>query len=174
MKRFSRSLLVVILVALTGFQKLETEEYQLKAVFLFNFVQFVEWPAEIFPTAESPIVIGILGKDPFGSFLEETIRGEQVNGRPIVIEHFSNTKEIKNCHILFINAATTRLDDVLKSLEGKNILTVSDANNFAKQGGMIRFKNESNKIKLQINLKAVKVTDINISSKLLRLSEIVE
>jgi hypothetical protein len=167
----------VILSISTGFappQKLATEEYQLKAVFLFNFAQFVEWPAEVFQQPDSPIVIGILGKDPFGVFLQETVEGEQVNGHPLVIEHYDSVKDIKNCHILFINQSTTRLDDVLKELEGKDILTVSDGNNFTKLGGMIRFKNDSKKIKLQINLAAVKGSDITISSKLLRLSEIVE
>lgn len=155
-------------------QKLATEEYQLKAVFLFNFAQFVEWPAEVFPQPDSPIVIGILGKNPFGVFLQETVEGEQINGHPLVVVHYTSVEDIENCQILFINQSTARLDDVLKKLEGKDILTVSDDNNFTKVGGMIRFKNENKKIKLQINLAAVKGSDITISSKLLRLSEIVE
>jgi hypothetical protein len=177
LRSWSGVLLIMILSISTGFappQKLATEEYQLKAIFLFNFAQFVEWPAEVFQEPDSPIVIGILGKDPFGVFLQETVEGEQVNGHPLVIEHYDNVNDIKNCHILFINQSTTRLDDVLKELEGKDILTVSDGNNFTKLGGMIRFKNDSKKIKLQINLTAVKGSDITISSKLLRLSEIVE
>lgn len=177
LRSLSGILLVVILTTLTGFvppQKLATEEYQLKAVFLFNFAQFVEWPAEVFPQPDSPIVIGILGKNPFGVFLQETVEGEQINGHPLVVVHYTSVEDIENCQILFINQSTARLDDVLKKLEGKDILTVSDDNNFTKVGGMIRFKNENKKIKLQINLAAVKGSDITISSKLLRLSEIVE
>jgi hypothetical protein len=59
------------------------QEYQLKAVFLFNFAQFVEWPASAFPSPETPLVIGVLGEDPFGPYLDETVRGEKVNDRPL-------------------------------------------------------------------------------------------
>lgn len=156
-------------------QKVAVGENQIKAVFLFNFAQFVEWPEEVLPEVDSPIIIGILGKDPFGPYLEETIRGEQVNGHPLQIQRYSNVKQIKNCHILFIHPSLTpRLDNILKALKDKNILTVSDGSNFTKQGGMIRFATDSNKIKLHVNLTAVKASDITISSKLLRLSEIVD
>lgn len=156
-------------------KKMAVSEHEIKAVFLFNFAQFVEWPSEVFQDTDSPIIIGILGKDPFGVFLEETVDGEEVNGHPLVIERYSNVKQIKNCHILFIHPAfTTRLDNVLKELKGKEILTVSEGSNFIKQGGMIRFIKERNKIRLQVNLSAVKASEITISSKLLRLSEIVE
>lgn len=152
-----------------------TNEHEVKAVFLFNFAQFVEWPTKDLPESNSPIIIGILGKDPFGVYLEETIRGEAVNGHPLAIEHYTDPAEIKNCHILFITAGkTTRFDTIIKALEGKDILTVSDGNNFVKQGGMIRFLTENNKIRLRINLKAVKASGITISSKLLQLSEIID
>jgi hypothetical protein len=150
-------------------------EYQLKAVFLYNFTQFVEWPEEVFAESDSPLVIGILGKDPFGSYLEEIVQGEARNGHAILVQRYSNVKQIINCHILFIEPAFTSKEEiVLKELKDKKILTVSDGNNFIKHGGMIRFANERNKIKLQINLSAVRKSDITISSKLLRLSEIIE
>jgi hypothetical protein len=169
----------VFLFSLSGFippqKKIAVGEYEIKAVFLFNFAQFVEWPSEVLPEPNSPIIIGILGKDPFGPFLEETIEGEKINGRPIEIQRYTSVKQIKDCHILFIDPAVTpRLDNMLHELKGKEILTVSDGSNFIKQGGMVRFIKESNKIRLQINLSAVKASDITISSKLLRLSEIVE
>ena len=150
-------------------------EHEVKAVFLFNFAQFVEWPSKSLPEPNSPIVIGILGKDPFGVYLEETIKDETVNGHPLVIERYTDPAKIKNCQILFITAGkTTRFDTIIKALKGRDILTVSDGNNFAKQGGMIRFITENNRIRLRINLKAVKASGITISSKLLQLSEIVD
>ncbi len=177
--RVFRIFLLITALCLLGFvppqKKLAVKEHEIKAVYLFNFAQFVKWPTEVLPDQHSPIIIGILGKDPFGTFLEETIEGEEIDGRPLQIQHFSSAREIENCHILFIHPAfTPRLDNVLKALKGKEILTVSDGSNFIKQGGMIRFIKESNKIRLQVNLSAVKATDITISSKLLRLSEIVE
>ena len=147
--------------------------YQVKAVFLFNFSQFVEWPANAFTSAQAPIVIGILGDDPFGSFLDETVSGEKVNGHPLLVQRYNNVKEIKSCHILFINLAETNMtENVLANLKGRNILTVSDAGEFLQQGGMIRFFVKSNKIQLQINLDAARAGNLVISSKLLRLAEI--
>jgi hypothetical protein len=179
LKLMTMALGIVIILSMTGFtppqKKMAVSEHEIKAVYLFNFAQFVEWPSEVFPEGDSPIIIGILGKDPFGGFLEETIQGEEVSGHPLQVKHYANVKEIENCHILFIHPVLIpKLDNILKELKGKEILTVSDGSNFIKQGGMIRFIKESNKIRLQINLSAVKASDITISSKLLRLSEIVE
>src|SRR5205809_35803 len=78
-------------------------EYQLKAVFLFNFAQFVEWPPEAFPEARTPLVIGILGEDPFGAYLDETVRGETVYNRPLTVQRYSQVEETKTCHVLFIS-----------------------------------------------------------------------
>ncbi|MBI1767299.1 MAG: YfiR family protein [Bacteroidetes bacterium] len=146
-------------------------EYQIKAVFLFNFAQFVEWPTTSFQETNA-IVIGVLGDDPFGTYLDEAVRGEEVNGHPLVVQRYRHINDIKACHILFINAAETR-QQVLASLKPKSILTVSDADNFTKQGGMILFFTENKKTRIRINLNATKDANLTISSKLLRLAEIV-
>src|SRR5712664_1838664 len=101
-------------------------EYQLKAVFLFNFAQFVEWPPTAFPEAKAPLVIGVLGDDPFGPYLDETVRGEKVNNRPLVVQRFRQVEEIKTCHVLFISRSEReRLGQILAGLKGRNILAVS-------------------------------------------------
>jgi hypothetical protein len=148
-------------------------EYQVKAVFLFNFAQFVEWPEQAFSKPESPLIIGILGKDPFGPYLDETVENEKINGHPFEIKRFQNPAQIDTCHILFINEQfAPNLDVVLKSLNGRGILTVSDVNSFIKQGGMVRLATENNKIKLRINLDVIKEEKFIVSSKLLRMAEI--
>lgn len=150
-----------------------SREYQLKAVFLFNFTQFVEWPATSFSSDQAPMVIGILGADPFGSFLEETVEGEKINGRPLLIRHYTTIEEVEACQLLFINIAEkNKREQVLTGLKGRNILTVSDAPGFMEQGGMIRFFTKKDKINLQVNLEAAKAANLVISSKLLRLVEI--
>ena len=103
-------------------------EYQVKAVFLFNFAQFVDWPAEAFPRPDAPFVIGILGEDPFGAQLDDVVRGETVNKRPLVIERYRSVAEIRNCNILFIGGNEGgHLDEILMALKGRSILTVGDA-----------------------------------------------
>ena len=150
-----------------------SREYQLKAAFLFNFAQFVEWPKGSFSTDSESFVIGISGENPFQSFLEELVAGEKVNGHPVTVRYYKPMEEIKNCHILFINQKEIKTgEQVSESLKNKNILTVSDASNFLGNGGMIRLFTKDNKIKIQINTEASKAANLVISSKLLRLAEI--
>jgi hypothetical protein len=147
-------------------------EYQVKAVFLFNFAQFVDWPPKAFPEPQTPLVIGVLGEDPFGTYLDETVRGEKVKDRPLVVQRYRRVGEIKTCHVLFISRSETdRLEQILASVKGRNILTVGDAEDFALRGGMIQLVTEKNKIRMRINLEAVKAAGLTISSKLLRVAE---
>ncbi len=170
--------LILAFTLLTGQLALSAQappnrEYQLKAVFLYNFTQFVEWPEQTFPSSQAPMVIGILGPDPFGNYLEEIIAGERINGHPLLIKRFKTVEEIDACQVLFINLPDTRKrDQAVNRLRGRNILTVSDAPDFMQGGGMIRFFTRQDKIKLEVNLDATKTENLVLSSKLLRLVEI--
>ena len=149
-------------------------EYQLKAVFLFNFAQFVEWPPQAFADAQTPLVIGVLGRDPFGAYLDETVRGETVNNRSLVVQRYGRVEDINTCHILFISRSEgDRLEQILARLRGRNILTVADAEGFVLPGVMIRLVTVENKIRLRINLEVAQAANLKISSKLLRSAEIV-
>jgi hypothetical protein len=161
----------VLISALLAVQGQRASEYQVKALFLFNFAQFVDWqPA----AAQTPLLIGILGDDPFGTFLDETVRGERVGVRPIEIRRYRQRADIDTCDILFISRSENeRIADILPTLRNRPILTVSDAEDFAKRGGMIQFVNDKNRIRLRINLDAAQAANVVISSKLLRLAEIV-
>ncbi len=182
-KRIHRSLSAVCLVLsawlLSGGLGLSAQaapprEYQLKAVFLFNFAQFVEWPPQAFPDAQAPLVIGVLGMDPFGAYLDETVRGETVNDRPLVVQRYGRVEDINTCHVLFISRSETdRLEQILARLRGRNILTVTDAEGFALRGVMIRLMTVENKIRLRINVEVAQAANLKISSKLLRPAEIV-
>jgi len=150
-------------------------EYKIKAVFLFNFVQFVEWPAKAFSGEQSPTIIGVLGNDPFGKTLNDTVEGEIIRGRKIEVRRYKTVKEIGECHVLFISPSeTAKLESILANLKGRSILTVSDSEDFAsKRGGMVRLYTEKNRIRLRVNLEAAKAEHLSISSKLLQLAEIV-
>jgi hypothetical protein len=148
-------------------------ENQVKATFLFNFARFVDWPAKAFSDADAPFIIGVLGEDPFGSYLDETVRGERVNGHPLTVQRYRRVNEIKACQVLFISRSEAdRLEQILASLRGRSILTVGDTDDFAARGGMIRLAPEKNKVRMRVNLNAVKAATLTISSKLLRVAEI--
>ena len=151
-----------------------SHEYPLKAVFLFNFAQFIDWPTNAFDKPDSPLVIGVLGDDPFGTVLDDAVRDEIVNGRKFVVERYRRVEDIKTCHILFISQSETRrLDKIMAGLKGKPVLTVSDIDGSAYRGVCVRFITENNKIRLRINTDSLKEANLTMSSKLLRVAEII-
>lgn len=149
-------------------------EYQLKAVFLFNFAQFVEWPAKAFRDPKSPLVIGVLGDDPFGSYLDDLVSGEKVGERTLIVRRYRHAEDPGECHIVFICRSEVRdLDKIVARLKDRNVLTVGDVDTFNRQGGMVRFAMEGGKIRLRINVEAAKSCGLTISSKILRPGTIV-
>jgi hypothetical protein len=150
-------------------------EYQVKAVFLFNFAQFVVWPAQAFGAADAPFSICIVGEDQFGAELDATVRGENVQGHPFVVRRYRDPGDIESaCHIVFIGESQlTQLEKIVKSLGGRAILTVSDIDHSAERGTMIQFASEHNRLRLRINVAAAKAAGLTISSKLLRPSQII-
>ena len=118
-------------------------------------------------------MIGVLGDDPFGSYLDDAVRGERVNGRPLKVERYRRLDDVKTCHILFISKSeASRLKQDIDGLKAKPILTVSEINDFARKGGIIQFVGtRDGKIRLRINVDAAKAARLTISSKLLRPAE---
>ncbi|HEX4265735.1 MAG TPA: YfiR family protein [Verrucomicrobiae bacterium] len=149
-----------------------SREYELKAVFLYNFAQFTDWPDGAFADEKTPIAIGILGTDPFGHALEDTVKGETVRGHPLRIEHYRHAEEIKTCHILFISPSEARhTNEIVKSLKGKPVLTVADSDGPSSAEAIIRFVVESNKVHFRINQQSANAANLVLSSKLLRVAE---
>jgi len=149
------------------------KEHRIQAVFLFNFAQFVDWPESAFRGPKDPLVVGILGDDPFDDFLDEVVKGESVRDHPIVVKRFKRLEDITDCHVLFIGAnEAARLDGLVASLKDRKILTVGESRDFLQQGGMIRFVEEDGKVRFKINLEAVQGADLSVSSKLLKVAQV--
>jgi YfiR/HmsC-like len=152
-------------------QPAQPGEYQIKAAIIFNFAKFVEWPTAALPEANSPIIIGILGTNPFGDNLEKTMRNKTVEDHPLVIKQFHSAAEAVKSHVLFIsNSEKDKLPDVLKALAGSSVLTVSEMDGFNEKGGMISFLMEGTKIRFKINNDTATKSGLKISSKLLSLA----
>jgi hypothetical protein len=149
-------------------------EQQVKAVFLFNLAQFVEWPPSTLAETSSPLIIGVLGANPFGNYLDQIVSGENVNGHPLLIRYYQNADEAKTCHIVFINfSEKNKMGEAIAALKDRSILTVSDRNNFISQGGMVKLVKKNNKIGIIVNTGSTKEGDLIISSKLLRIADVV-
>jgi hypothetical protein len=151
-----------------------TPEYQVKAAFLFNFSQFVSWPPQAFSSANAPIVIAVLGRDPFGPDLDAIVSGERVNGHPIIVRRYREVSEVDGCHILFIDGSESdQLPEILQTLRGRAILTVSDIEGSAESGVMIDLVTQNHHVRMHVNLAAARASHLTVSSQLLRLAEII-
>jgi YfiR/HmsC-like len=149
-------------------------EYQVKAAYLFNFLKFVEWPEESFADPLAPIVIGVVGEDPFGNALPQVVIGKTVQGRDLVIRIYRPGEDLRGVHILFISASERkRLPIILSSLRGSSVLTVADTAGFLDAGGMIQFLNENGRVRFAINVDATGRAKLKMSSKLLSLAKVV-
>jgi hypothetical protein len=151
-----------------------SDEYQIKAACLLNFAQFIEWPAAAFPAPETPITVGVLGDDPFGSILEQTFQDESVQGRKLVVKRSRQIDDLKMCHLLFIsNSEKDRLAEILASLKGASIVTVGETDQFAQRGGIINFYMNNNKVRFEINPDVAEQKGLKINSQLLKRAKIV-
>lgn len=149
-------------------------EAQVKAVFLLNFARFVEWPAVTYTSAGAPFAICVYGDDPFGADLDAVVRGESADGRPMVVKRLREPHDLPQCQIVFVAAGADReLESVVAALDRRATLTVSDADGAARRGAMIRLMNMNGKIRLRVNIDAVRAAHLTISSNLLRASEII-
>ncbi len=147
-------------------------DYQIKALCLYNFAKYIEWPAESsLSNAAGPIVIGILGKDPFGTALDEAVRERTAQNRKVVVRRLGTPAGLHDVHILFVSSSERqRVKSVLELTAKTPIFTVSDMEGFTDTGGMAAFTLEESRVGFEINTTAVIDAGIRISSQLLKLA----
>jgi YfiR/HmsC-like len=175
-----RNLLLSLSLAATIFfisrpVQAEAAEYELKAAFLYNFTQFISWPQDAFSAADSPFQVCLVGEDPFGRTLDESITSEKVHDHPIFVRRIRDLDNTAECHIAFISTKSyVSLDEILEIVQGKPVLLVGEGSDFASKGGTIALNVENKRIRMQINLAAARQANLKISSKLLKLSTVIE
>jgi hypothetical protein len=151
-----------------------TAEYRVKADFLMHLTSFVTWPPEAFRMADDPFVLGVVAPDPFGSALEDAVRGQTIGDRAIVVKRFRRMKDVGPCQMLFIPAEAERKGPPdLAPLRDRPILTVGETDDFSNAGGIIRFVTLRDRINLMINMEAAHEAKLGISSKLLSVGVVI-
>jgi len=151
------------------------EEYQVKAAFLYNFAKFVQWPAGAFQNPSEPIAICVLGQDPFGRSLEDTVTGRTIDGRPLTVRNISNIAQSARCHILFVSSAEHKKSaPVLNEIKTPGVLTIGESSDSVAGGAVINFRLESGKVRFDIDIEAAEREKLRISSRLLSLGHIVD
>jgi len=153
---------------------LSLSEYQVKALFLFNFAKYVDWPDEAFDSPNAPITIGLIGENKFGDYLVHAVEGKTIGGRPLEVRSIKGAEELPQCHILFISSSEKMVAELLKKLQDLPVLTVGEQDQFTQLGGIIGFLKKDGKIRLDINLKAARQANLKISSKLLSVADSVK
>src|SRR6267154_258080 len=156
----------------------DSSEYLIKAGFIYNFAKFVEWPTTAFAQPDSPIIIGILGTDPFGQLIDRIVENKKIGARGFVVKRLkwgTDLKDLKECIIMFVGASErAHIDELMQIVKTLPILTVGETPGFAERGGVIRFVLEDNRVRFEINVDAAHEADLTISSRLLTLARIIQ
>ncbi|HYG23559.1 MAG TPA: YfiR family protein [Verrucomicrobiae bacterium] len=163
----------LLLPSLRGAEPRSAGEYQIKAVFLFNFTKFIEWPEKSFASTNAPFVISIAGEDPLGGILDEVVRSEIVRGRELVVKRVRAGEPAPDCQILFISRAERdRLDEWVASMSGKPTLLVADSPKALERGVMVNLVVRDS-VRMEVNPAAAQTAGLQISSKLLNIATVV-
>lgn len=169
---FSNILISILVAARAGgvfaASEVSAPEYGLKAAFLLNFGRFVEWPAE----SAGGMRVCVVGEDPFGSSLDEVMRNQTVQGKPVEVHRYPSGQTPSGCRILFIaSSEKSRLKSLLESARKEGALTVSEIPGFIEKGGMIQFLREGDRVRFSINLESARESHLKLSSKLLAIAK---
>ena len=171
-KRGALIVMVTVCVAWPG--AIAQTPAEMTAVSLFNFAKFVEWPPEVLPGADTPIVIGVICEDAIVSEIESTVRNKTANGRRIVVQRFRKASDFFYCHILFVGASeSNELAKLLAGIKNTSVLTVSETEGFTRSGGIVNIAIRDNRLQFEINQTAAERAGLKISSKLLRVARVV-
>jgi hypothetical protein len=150
-----------------------SQEYKVKAAFIYNFAKFTEWPDGHFASDDAPFVIAVVGPDPFNGILDQSVAGKAVGTHPVKVQHFESADNLGNCEILFIPGNDDETEaKIIAKIGDKSVLTVGESDHFDVNGGSIRFFTEDNKMRFEINTDATDAAKLKLSSKLLKLARI--
>lgn len=168
-----------LLLILQGWAVSSTEspaitEYQLKALYLYNFGKYITWPEGAFANSGASLRICLLGDDPFEGKLDVAVKNQKVKGREVTVQRINKMQMITDCQTLFIsNSEQPRLTAILAYTRHKPILTVSEMENFVTQGGMIQFYSLEDQVRFSIDPQTLAEAGLEASSRLLQLANIV-
>ena len=165
------ALALACLVALSGDaqpQPAPPTQYDVEAVYLYNFAKFVRWPLG---TQRDAMTVCVAGQKVYSDTLTRIVAGERIDERPLSVRSVERPEEMAGCDILFIGlSAKNRLDSLLAPTANKPILTVSDIPGFLDKGGMIQFVVSDSRVRFAVDLRPVQGSGISLSSELLKVA----
>lgn len=167
--RVALALLAVALIQATAADQ-PAEEYRVKGAFLLNFASYVEWPAKAFKGPQDAIAICVLGASPFTPELDAAARKTVAQNRPVTVQQIPDPQHATGCQIVFASLSDRKhMRTLFDALSGSNVLTVGESEGFVASGGVIEFRVEDSKVRMEISEAAAKRAGLTISSRLLNL-----
>jgi len=164
----------VVALALTSSSAADApaEEYRVKGAFLLNFTKFVEWPAPAFKAPGDPILICVLGASPFTPALDQAAHELVVNNRQVTVRPIADVQLAPRCQIVFVPVSERkRARALLEAVRQESVLTVGESDGFIASGGVVEFRVEDSKVRMEISAEAAKKSGLHVSAKLLSLSQ---
>ena len=150
-------------------------ESEVKAVFLYNFASFVNWPPDARQDPAKPFRYCVLD-DEIVPVLQKVLKGETMGGRPLDVQTGVTATDLADCHVLYLGKSSLRGPDgwgLVKEAVPAHVLTVSDLEGFETRGGMIALARKDRRIHPRINIDAVEKGKLRISAKLLNLATVI-
>jgi hypothetical protein len=147
------------------------DETAVKVAVLVKLIQFVTWPDSALPPGGKPAVLCVLAKDRWIPFLQQTVQGESLNGRPIAVARITKAREASGCQILVVGGTIER--ESLEMWEKWQVLTISDEDPFELRTSMVTLAVESGRARFKLNLDLAERAHLRFSSKLLQLAAVV-
>ena len=149
-------------------------EYQIKADFVYTVAKFVEWPDKAFASPSSPLTFGILGSDVVADAIAQALRGKKVHERPIRTVRITDPARALECQIVYVSESDpAKVKALLGEVARASILTVGEAADFANRGGILEIRMRDTLVQFEVNMASAERAGISISSKILRLGEVV-
>lgn len=174
--RISRNLTVAVLLALAaaGYGYAASDADRVKAAFVFNFIKFVEWPAESFDDPDAPIYVCVWGTKSTSALLA-TLHDKTAKSRAIHVLYTRDAGKLARCHVLYVSKSSAgAYRSIIRGISGRSILSISDISEFAENGGLIGLYRSDNQMRFAINLKATQASGLRMSSTLLKFGKIVQ
>jgi hypothetical protein len=173
MRRTVRSSLTACLLALVGVQSISasaaTGEAAVKAAFLPKFARYVTWPPTARPVSGTALQLCVIGRDPFGSELDEAVRSQNAQGQRVIVRRLNSASGAASCHVAFVSGASEPTGQILLALGRRPILTITDARS-SSQRGIIHFTVVGGRVRFFIDNLAASQRELSISSRLLGLA----
>lgn len=165
------ALLLTLTASITAAQHIPPAEMTIKAAYIYNFTKFVTWPPQALPKPAAPIRICVSDDRQMTDTLIATVKGKNVEGRPLEVLALRDVKDPVSCHILFLtHLETDQRSQLLGKVRGKPVLTVGDEKGFAARGGIINFFVADDRVRFEINIDTARKSGLEISSRLLNLA----